>query len=87
MELNPLHPITRKVHSDWRKIAALIMIKQGLTEVKFDREDVLKLAKGNVNIIFDARGESETGTVTVRIVDNETAAKLLKEEGGAPSDN
>ena len=86
MELNPNNKVVRQARDQWHKIAALIMVSQGLTEVKVGMKDVAKLAAGNINIVLDARGESETGCLTIRIVDDETAAELARREGGRPID-
>jgi len=75
-------------HDNWHKIAALIMLKQGLSELQIGIEDVVRLAAGNVNIVLDARREVQTGFLTVRIVDDKTAqqlAKLIGRAGQAPN--
>lgn len=87
MELNPNHKVVRQAHDHWHKIAALIMVKLGLTELQLTRDDVLKISDGNVNIVLDARGEHETGIMTVRIVDDKTAAELARKEGGRACDS
>lgn len=80
MELNPTNPVVLQAHEHWHKIAALIMVKQGLTELRLTAADVEKLAGGNVNIVLDARGERTTGYFTIRIVDDQTAADLARNE-------
>lgn len=87
MELNPNHKVVRQARQEWHKIAALIMVKLGLTELQLTLDDVNKVAAGNVNIVLDARGESETGILTVRIVDDKTAAELARTEGGRACDS
>lgn len=87
MELNPNHKAVRQVHDQWHKIAALIMLKQGLTELQITVPDVEKLAAGNVNIVIDARSETQTGVLLIRIVDDKTARELAQKEGGRPVDN
>lgn len=87
MELNPNNPVVRQAHDHWHKIAAMIMVKLGKTELRFDTEDVKKLERGNINIVLDARGETETGILTVRIVDDKTAAELARKEGGRTCDS
>lgn len=86
MELNPNNRVVRQAHDHWHKIAAMIMVKLNLTEVKFNMADVEKMAAGNINIVLDARDESKTGVLTVRIVDDKTAAELARKEGGRPQD-
>jgi hypothetical protein len=87
MELNPNHKVVRQAHGQWHKIAALIMVKLGKTELELTMADVNKIAAGNVNIVLDARGERESGIFRVRIVDAKTADKLARKEGGRASDN
>jgi hypothetical protein len=57
MELNPNHKVVRQAHDNWHKIAALILVKLGLTELQLTMEDVDKISHGNVNIVLDARRE------------------------------
>jgi hypothetical protein len=87
MELNPNHKVTRQARDQWHKIAALIMVKQNLTELPITPADVAKLAAGNVNIVLDARGEAATGILTIRLVDDKTAADLARREGGRACDS
>lgn len=87
MELNPNHKVVRQAHDQWHKIAALIMVKLGKTELEFTMADVNKIAAGNVNIVLDARGERETGIFRVRIVDDKTADALARKEGGRACDS
>jgi N-glycosylase/DNA lyase len=86
MELNPNNKVVRTARDHWHKIAAMIMVKLGKTELDFTIEDVNKIAAGNVNIVLDARDESKTGIFKVRIVDDKTAAELARQEGGRPQD-
>jgi len=79
--------VVRQAHDHWHKIAALIMVKLGKTELQFTENDVRKLEGGNINIVLDARGESVTGILTVRIVDDKTAAELARKEGGRTIDS
>lgn len=87
MELNPNHKVVRQAHDNWHKIAALIMVKMGLKELQLTLDDVNKIAQGNVNIVLDARGKSETGVLIVRIVDDKTAEALARKEGGRACDS
>ena len=87
MELNPNHKVTIQAREQWHKIAALIMVKVGKTELAFTMADVEKLEGGNINIMLDARGEHDTGRFIVRIVDDKTAAELARQEGGRAQDS
>ena len=86
MELNPNHKVVIQAHNQWHKIAALIMVKLGKTELQLTLDDVAKLTS-DVNIVLDARGERGTGILTVRIVDDKTAAELARKEGGRTCDS
>lgn len=77
MALNPNHRVVEAARGQWHKIAALIMVKLGITELEVTMTDVLKILN-NVNIVLDARGEKETGALKIRIVDDKTAAELEK---------
>lgn len=87
MELNPNHKVVIQARDQWHKIAALIMVKLGLNELQITPDDVKKIGAGNVNIVLDARGESRTGILTVRIVDDKTADALARKEGGRACDS
>lgn len=84
MELNPNHEVVRQVRGQWHKIAALIMVKLGKTELEITLADVEKIMS-NTNIVLDARGA--TDSFKVRIVDDKTAAELARREGGRLCDN
>lgn len=81
MELNPNNKLVRQAHDHWHKVAALIMVKLGRTELEITLEDVKKIEQ-NVNIVLDARGESESGIFRIRIVNDREAAELARQEGG-----
>lgn len=87
MELNPNHKVVRLARDQWHKIAALVMMKLGKTELEITPADVDKIAGGNVNIVLDARDESKTGVLTLRIVDDKTADALARQEGGRAEDS
>lgn len=87
MELNPNHKVVVQARDQWHKIAALIMLKLGLTELELTMEDVTRAAGGNVNIVLDSRGESETGKLLIRIVDDKTAKEMARSEGGRAIDS
>lgn len=86
MELNPNHKVVQQTRDHWHKIAALIMVKLNLTELPITIDDVKKL-NNNTNIVLDARGEPETGIMTIRIVDNKTAEAMARKEGGRAIDS
>lgn len=76
MELNPDHPVTKKVHHEWHKIAALLMAKFKQTSVEITEEDVRAFANcGTTNIVIKA-GK----TIKLSLVDDVTALRLSEEE-------
>ena len=81
MELNPNHKVVQQARDHWHKIAALIMVKLNLTELEITHADLEKLTGGNINIVLDARGESITGKLTIRIVDDKTVVRDGEERG------
>lgn len=87
MELNPNHKVVQQARDHWHKIAALIMVKLGKSELEITPADVDRIACGNVNIVLDARGEAQTGIMRIRIVDDKTAAELARKEGGRACDS
>lgn len=87
MELNPNHKVVRQAQDNWHKIAALIMVKLGKTELELTMDDINKIAAGNVNIVLDARDERKTGILRVLIVDDKTAEELARKEGGRACDS
>lgn len=40
MELNPSNPVTAGLHDHWHKLAAMLMIKQGLKEITITEADL-----------------------------------------------
>ena len=87
MELNPNHKVARQARGQWHKIAALVMVKLGVKDLELTMEDVEKASAGNLNIVLDARGESNTGKLVVRLVDDATAERMAREEGGMACDS
>lgn len=70
----------------WHKLAALLMHKAGQREVQVTGADVEALVASGLNIVLDARDESRTGIMTIRLVDTATAQELARAEGGRPQD-
>lgn len=87
MNLNPNHPVSQQADGQWHKLLAVVMLKQGLKKVELTIEDVKRVAAGNVNIVLDARGEAQSGKMTIRIVDDQEAERLAAEAGGRVQDN
>lgn len=73
-ELNPNHPVTKTARDHWHKIAAIIMVKLGRTEIEITEPDIQRLE--GKNIVLDERGKK----LVVRIVNDEEARRLLQQE-------
>ena len=54
--------------------------------IQLSRRKGFKLPPNTV-VVLDARGESETGILKVRIVDDKTADELARREGGRAQDS
>ncbi len=82
MEHNPNHPTTQAMRGQWHKIAALLLHKWkgSMGEVKFSSADIDDLGVDDLAIVV---GEN-SGVITVRLVTNEEAERLAREEGGLP---
>jgi predicted nucleic acid-binding Zn-ribbon protein len=80
MEMNPNHPVTRMTSDMWHKIAAVIMLKHGLTEVEITSEDVQMLGDMDKAIVADCRN----GQFIIRVVSMEEGESLARKEGGLP---
>jgi hypothetical protein len=79
--LNPNHPVTKEIDEQWYKICAVLMHKQGLTEVTITQADLESfLASGRANISVYPSGD----IMTLRLHTDEEARKLAREAGGLP---
>jgi hypothetical protein len=79
MELNPNHPVTRGIHDHWHKIAALVMVHFGVTQVTIPISELKQLEGLNICIHPD----DEKG-IQLLIVNDKEAARLARKEGGLP---
>ena len=52
-ELNPNHPVTTELRSEWHKLCALVMQKLGLQRVVIDAADIEGLLeiRGGLNVV------------------------------------
>lgn len=82
-ELNPNHPVTQFARDQWVKIVALLMMMENKTSIQIPRHVIDKafIKSGNLNVTiqFDDREG-----ILLRLVGNEEAERLAKEEGGLP---
>jgi len=75
-ELNPNHPVTQKVHDNWHKLCALVMVHCGLKTVDITLEDINALQGMSIAI------RSNQKEIVLFLVTHEEALKLAKAEGG-----
>lgn len=82
-EVNPNHPVTSTLHDHWHKVAAVVMLKQGLTEMEITEEDLAQLetALGSGGgVVADARN----GRFVIRLMGRSEIEALARKEGGLP---
>jgi len=84
MELNPNHPIVRKMRDQelWHKIVALLMQRFGASQVVITMEDVERLASSKVGAVTVQ--DTPKGLV-LTLVSMEEAEILARKHGGLPS--
>ena len=75
---NPDHPMVRATNDSWHKIVALLMQKQGLTEVIISERDVANLSKKALCIVVS---EDQRGIV-LRLTSDTEGQKLAAKHGG-----
>lgn len=77
MELNPKHPVTEKMRSEWHKIAALLLYKSGATSCTISVADLEDFtASGIANIVVKPVGD----VLHISLVDDITALRLSEEK-------
>ncbi|HVW78532.1 MAG TPA: hypothetical protein VHB45_13030 [Alloacidobacterium sp.] len=78
-ELNPNHPVTRSMHDQWHKIAALLMRKMGKDHVVISPSEVVQAHAGfeGITIRFD-----DLIGIELKIVSEAEAERLARQEGG-----
>lgn len=81
-ELNPNHPVVRTLHDQWHGIAAVMVRKFGVegNEVIITQADLARLQSGNCLVVQ----ELEDG-LHLKLVDEETAVRIARKEGGLPT--
>lgn len=78
MELNPNHAVTQELRHQWHKLCALVMAKTGLTTIEITGEDIERLH--GMNIVAHPKDD----VITLRLVDDAEARRLVRKEGGLP---
>lgn len=82
-ELNPNHPVTRELHDNWHKFAAILMHKFRLRRIAISVEDIDRMNRDwpdGINIVAEPEGK----IIHLTLVDNTEAERLAREEGGLP---
>lgn len=80
--LNPNHPVVKETEEQWYKRCAILIHKQGLTEIQITSADIEAfMASGRANISIYPSGD----TITLRLHTNAEAQKLARQAGGLPA--
>lgn len=75
--MNPNHPVTQAMDSNWHKVAALLMRRLGVTHAEFTAADIDRLEGQNIAIRFTR------DQLQVFIVKSEAEAlEFARKEGG-----
>lgn len=80
MELNPNHPVTRKVHDHWHKIAAILVSRLPKGRATITLGEIERFSATNPAITIK---EVPAG-LELRIVTMEEGEQLARAEGGLP---
>lgn len=79
-ELNPNHPVTTVMREQWHKVVALLMIHHGQDHVVITENDLKRLQAGTAVVV-----KEENDGLHLRLVDGETAQRLVGQAGGLPA--
>lgn len=60
----------------WQNIVALMMLKQGVREVRFSPAEDARLSVENLSVVADLRQLPAGGNIIVRLVDEAEVARL-----------
>jgi hypothetical protein len=79
---NPNHPVVREMQEQWYKLCAIVMHKQGLTQIEITDADIEAFMRsGRANITVHPSGN----VITLRLVSDAEAEGLARQEGGLPA--
>jgi hypothetical protein len=81
-ELNPNHPMTRQMHTEWHKIVALLMHKLGKHHAEITLADLDAFAKSGLGAVL-IRERNEV--IHLELVSMKEAERLARDEGGLPA--
>lgn len=82
MNRNPNHKVSQAVEGQWHKICAFIMVKLKLKEFIITTEDINEMAQRSEGMNIAVHDDGNR--IRIYMVDNETADRLARENGGLP---
>lgn len=80
--LNPNHPVTQAMTTEWHKICAILIHKYNLGEVMITGDDIEALTNDPANNIVVNSGDEG---IKLRLVTLEEGMSLARKEGGLRS--
>lgn len=84
VKLNPNHAVTKFMDNDqWAKIVALLLYRDGVTLSVISPATLERLAADKRRLNVAIRFDDKTG-IELHLVDEETARKMARNEGGLP---
>lgn len=82
MELNPDHPMTKKMRTEWHKLLAILMNKLGMKHAELSLKDIDDFANSGLGAVT-IREKNEI--IYLDLVSFEEGQELARQEGGLPS--
>lgn len=79
--LNPNHPVTQAMDTEWHKIVAILMHKLGLNEVELTEADINAFVTSGYAAVTIHAGET---TLRLNLATEAEAERLAREHGGLP---
>jgi hypothetical protein len=78
--LNPNHPVTQAMNDHWHKVTALVMQKLGVRHMVISGADLAAMPADMFMVVQEL-----SDGIHVRFVDEATARRLARENGGLPT--
>lgn len=82
--LNPNHPVTQAMATEWHKIVALLMFAEGVDAQTISENDVKRWALEREGWSVAIKFKDGVG-IQLFLVDPAEAARLVRKEGGRPA--
>jgi len=83
-KLNPNHPVTQFMDTEWVKIIGLLMYRDSVTKIVIPEDMVTRFADETQGHNVAIRFTDGVG-IELFLVDDAEAARLARKEGGLPS--